>query len=154
MVHPPQYATFSMHSSVRPSVRHTPYLRNRTSSNRKFWYTCVKWWYLQEFFFSFFFEVFFGGGAVSPLTPQYATFSIHSSFHPSVRHTPCLRNRTSSNCKFWYTCVKWWYLQEFFFLFFFWSFFFFWAVRGVKGQKIAQNQKKNTFVMHHMSGTV
>ena len=32
--------------------------------------------------------------------------------------TPYLRNCTSHDCGFWYTCVKWWYLQQFFFFFF------------------------------------
>ena len=36
----------SLFPSVRPSVHCTPYLRNRTSSNHKFWYTHVKWWHL------------------------------------------------------------------------------------------------------------
>ena len=26
--------------------------------------------------------------------------------------TPYLRNCTSCDCRFWYTCVKWWYLQQ------------------------------------------
>ena len=38
------------HPSVHLSVPCTPYLRNRTSSNHNFWYTCVKWWYLGVFF--------------------------------------------------------------------------------------------------------
>ena len=40
---------------VCPSTCHVPYLRNQTSSNHNFWYTCVKWWYLPAFFH--FFEV-------------------------------------------------------------------------------------------------
>ena len=28
--------------------------------------------------------------------------------------TSYLRNCTSYDCGFWYTCVKWWYLQQFF----------------------------------------
>ena len=28
-------------------IRHTPYLRNRTSSDHNFWHTYLKWWYLQ-----------------------------------------------------------------------------------------------------------
>ena len=34
-------------------IHHTPYLRNRTSYDHNFWYTYVKWWYLQAYF-SFF----------------------------------------------------------------------------------------------------
>ena len=29
-------------------------------------------------------------------------------FHPSICRAPFLRNCTSSNHNFWYTCVKWW----------------------------------------------
>ena len=29
------------------------YLRNSIAYNHEFWYSCVKWWYLQGFFFSF-----------------------------------------------------------------------------------------------------
>ena len=43
--HPPLYVTFS----IRLSIRCTAYLRNHTSSNHNFWYTYVKWWYLQMF---------------------------------------------------------------------------------------------------------
>ena len=56
-----------------------------------------------------------------------------------IRHAPYLRNRTSSEYNLWYTHVKCWYLQVFFFIFF--KILVFWAVRGVKWQKIAQNEK-------------
>ena len=36
-----------VHLSACPSISHTPYLRNYTSSDHNFWCTCVKWWYLQ-----------------------------------------------------------------------------------------------------------
>ena len=37
----------------------------------------------------------------------------------------------------------------------FFEIFIFWAVMGVKGQKIAQNEKKTIIsVTHHISGTV
>ena len=32
---------------------HVPYLRNR-AYDHDFWYTCVKWWYLQQIYFHFF----------------------------------------------------------------------------------------------------
>ena len=38
----------------------TLYLRNFTSYDCSFWYTCVKWWYLQQFF-SFFQKFGFSG---------------------------------------------------------------------------------------------
>ena len=46
--------------------------------------------------------------------------------------TLCLRNCTSYDCDFWYTCVKW-YLQQFFWFFKILIFGFF---MGVKGQKM------------------
>ena len=71
--------------------------------------------------------------------------SVHPSIHPfvhsslSIRHASHLRNSTSSNYNFWYTCVKWWYppQKNFFFLI-----LIFWAVWGLKEQKVAQNEKK------------
>ena len=61
-------------------------------------------------------------------------------YKPSVCTFVCcilyLRNRTSSD--HWFTCVKWWYLQTFSSSFFNFDFR---AFRGVKGQKIAQNEK-------------
>ena len=43
-----------LYMSLLPSVRRAPYLRNHTLSDHSFWYTCVKWWYLQVFLFLFF----------------------------------------------------------------------------------------------------
>ena len=67
--------------------------------------------------------------------------SIRLSTHPTIglfiRCAPYFRNRTSSDHKFWYTCVKWWYLLEFFSV----LSLIFWVVRGVKGQKMAENDK-------------
>ena len=39
-------------------AQHTPYLRNSIAYDHDFWYTCVKWWYLQVFF-SFFWHFHF-----------------------------------------------------------------------------------------------
>ena len=73
--------------------------------------------------------------------------SVCPSVHLSIYHAPYLRNRTSSDHNFWYSSVKWWYLQAFFSIF---LFFLFWAVSGgrkggggggLKGQKIAENEK-------------
>ena len=41
------FVCLSIHPSFHPSIYQTPYLRNR---NHNFWYTCVKWPYLQKFF--------------------------------------------------------------------------------------------------------
>ena len=61
-----------------------------------------------------------------------------------VRHTPYLRNYTSYGCDFWYTCEKWCYLQQ---IFTFFRILIFGVVRGVKGQKTVQNDKK--FYLSH-----
>ena len=86
-------------------------------------------------FFSLFFN--FSTNIYMSLFPSVRR-SFHLSVCLSVCHAPYLRNCTSSSHIFCYTCVKW-YLQDFF------SFFktlIFWVVRGVKGQKVAQNDKK------------
>ena len=106
----------SVHPSVRPSIHCAAYLRNRTSSDHNFQYTYVKWWCLKDFF------------------PFFQNFGFLGWFF-----APYLRNRTSSDHNFWYTYVKWWYLQVVFWYFF--LIFIFWAVRGVKGQKRALNEK-------------
>ena len=93
----------SICSSVCPSVYHVPYLRNPTSSNHNFWYTCVKW-YLQEFF-SFFEILIFR--AVRGVKGQEIAQNEKISY---IRHVPYLRNSKAYNHDFWYTCVKWWYL--------------------------------------------
>ena len=73
-----------------------------------------------------------------------------------ICHMPYLKNSIAYNHDFWYTCVKWRYLQSCCCCFFFMSFIFiFWAVRGVKRQKIAQNEKVTvTSVTCHIPGTV
>ena len=51
-----------------------------------------------------------------------------------------LRNSIAYGHDFWNTCVKWWCLMVLFSFFFF--ILVFWSVKEVKGQKIAQNDKK------------
>ena len=72
-----------------------------------------------------------------------------------ICHMPYLKNSIAYNHDFWYTCVKWRYLQSCCFFFFMSFIFIFWAVRGVKRQKIAQNEKVTvTSVTCHIPGTV
>ena len=52
-----------------------------------------------------------------------------------------LGNSVAYDHGFWDTCVKWWYLEEFFKIFF--KSLIFWVVSGVKGQKMAQNDKNS-----------
>ena len=116
-------------------ICHGAYLRNSKVYDHDFWYTFVKWWYVQDFFH--FFEIFIfwvvsreGGGEKGKKLPNMKNIYI--------RHTPYFRNSIAYDHDFWYTCLKWWYLQVFLALF---EIFIFLAVRGGKGQKIAQNEK-------------
>ena len=71
-------------------------------------------------------------------TPLSVHPSVRPSVCPSIHCAPYLRNRTLSNHKLWYTCVN----DDISTLFFkFFEILIFWAVRGVKGEKIAQNEK-------------
>ena len=88
-----------------------------------------------------------------------APTSICHFFRPSACRASYLRNRTSPNHNFWYTCVKWWYLQAFLFIFLkFWLFGLLKGQKGLKkGCKRAKNSPKwkiiNTFVTRLISGT-
>ena len=55
-----------------------------------------------------------------------------------ICYVPYLRNSIAYDHDFCYTCVKWEYLQAFFFFF---LIFIFLAVRGVRRQKMAQDEK-------------
>ena len=103
----------SIGPSVCPSVRCTPYTRNRTLSDHNFWHTYVKWWYIQVFF-SFFFLIFIFQ-AVKGLKGQKMTKMKNNNY---ICHALCLRNSLAYDHDFWCTCVKWWYLQVFFSFFF------------------------------------
>ena len=61
-----------------------------------------------------------------------------------VCHTPYLRKHTSYDYDFCYTSVKWWHLQM---VCSFFQILIFCVVRGVKSQKMAQNEKK--FCLSH-----
>ena len=68
----------------------------------------------------------------------------------SVCCIPYLRNHTSYDCHLCYTSVKWRYLQSFFYFF---KVLIFQVVSGVKGQKVAQNDKKfclSWLTSHHI----
>ena len=103
-----------------------PYLRNSIAYDHGFWYTCAN---NLQVFFSFFWNFHFSG-----------CYRPKIKNNNSIHHMPYLRNSIAYDHDSWYTCIKW-YLQVFFFSVFF-SVFIFQAVRGVKGQKIAQNDKK------------
>ena len=64
--------------------------------------------------------------------------SLFLPVHPSICCAPYLRKHTSCDHNFWYTCVKWWNIQVFFH---FYKILIFRVISGVKGNKIAQNEK-------------
>ena len=86
----------------------TPCLSKHTSYNCVFCCTSLKWWHLQMLFIfsKFCFSGLLGG------------WRVKGKKWPKMRKkfclTPYLRNSTSYDCGFWYTCVKWWYLQQLF----------------------------------------
>ena len=101
---------------------------------------CVKWWYIQAFFFFFFF-FFFIFWFLTKNNRKWK-LAITSSCSISWEQYSILLWFLLHLCKmmnFWYTCEKWWYLHIFFSCF---QNFYFLVVSGVKGQKMAQNDKK------------
>ena len=89
---------------------------------------------------TYFNTVFFLGGAPASICHFFVCPSICLFVRPSICRALYFRNRASCDHYFWYTCVKWWHIQAFF-SFFFFLILIFWVVKGVKGQKIAQNKK-------------
>ena len=108
----------------------TPYLRNCTSDDCGFWYTCVKWWYLQHFVFSFFifyfiyFFIFSKFWFFGFLGGRVKGQKIDPWLPISVCHTLDVKNCRSYHEEFWYTSIKndiWrcFSLILFFFIFFY-----------------------------------
>ena len=93
------------------------------------------------------------GPSIRPSVRPSIHLSVCLSVHPSIRllHTISQELQYSTDCDFWYTCVKWWYLKAFFHFF---QIYF----SGCYGGKRAKNSPKwkitITSVTHHMSGTV
>ena len=65
-----------------------------------------------------------------------------------ICHMRYLKNSVAYNYEFWENCVKWWYIQVFYLFF---EIFIFQAVRWVKGQKTAQNEKYELHVSRIIS---
>ena len=82
---------------TKNSVCYAPYLRNHTSCDCHFWCKCVKLWYLQIFFsiLKFWF---------SRLPGCWKCKKWPKMTKNSACLTPNLRNHTSYDCGFWYTC--------------------------------------------------
>ena len=67
-----------------------------------------------------------------------------------ICHAPYFRNSIAYDHDFWYTCVKWYHIISYCIIryhisrcfFHFFKILIFWIVNGIKGQKMAQNDKK------------
>ena len=92
--------------SAHPSA---PYLRNRTLCDHNFFYTCVKWWYLQGLFHFYEILIFWavsggGGGGGGKKQPKMKNINY-------IRRTQYLRNNIAYDHHIWQTCLKWWYIH-------------------------------------------
>ena len=124
------YLYISLFPSVRPSVCRAAYLMNRTSSDHNFWYTYVKWWYLQavSFIFSkfYFFELLGGkrakSGPIWEITVTSVTHHISGPVHYLIIICGTLISNHDISGRFFHV-------------------FFILIFGAVKGQKTAQNEK-------------
>ena len=126
MRHPPLFVTFSIHSSICPSIHCALCLRNCTSSDHNFWYKYVKWWYQSGVFFIFLNFDFLGKNDKKRPIMTKNSVALHISgiiHHMIVIYVKLVWNDISS-------------------CFFIFSKFWFSGGRGVKGQKMTQNEKK------------
>ena len=121
---------------------HGPYLRNIIAYDHDFWYTCVKWWYLQDFFS--FFEIFISWDVRWVKGQKIAQNKNCICHDPRWQKNPAcctshLKSHISYDCHLRYTCVKWWYLQGFFFIFK--KILILWVARGWKAKKWSKMRK-------------
>ena len=120
------------------------FFRNHISYDCHLWYTgkiMVKWWYLKGYFFIF--SKFWFFGLLRGSSVKWVRVSVKwylqliffifakiwffelggskgkkwSKMTKKSCLTLYLRNCTTYDCGFWYTCVKWWYIQLFFHFF-------------------------------------
>ena len=122
---------------TKSSVCCTLYFRNHILYDLHLWGTCFYKMIISPGIFFFFFLHNFdfriirgkiGGQGVNGKKWPKMTKKF-------VSLTPYLRNRTSYDCDFWYTCVKWWYLQQMFsFLVFIFSKFWFLGFSDVNNE--------------------
>ena len=98
-----------------------------------FWYTGVKWSYL-NLFFLIFSNHWFSRSLVGYKGKKWSKMT-----RSSVCCTQYFRNSTWYDCHMWYTSLKW--CLQFFFVFHFFKILIFFVVSGVKGQIMVQNYK-------------
>ena len=117
-------------------ICHATYLRNNIVYDHGFWYTCVKWWYVQGFFYIFIFW------AVMQVKGQKIAQNEKWQLYLSC-------NLPQEQCSLWswllvHLCKMIICPSGLFYI------FIFWAVMGVKGQEMAQNAKKKC-LLHFIS---
>ena len=126
-------------------IRHTPYLRNIIVYDHDFWYTSLKWWYLQKLFSFFWIFRFSGcwGGKMAKNSPKWKVRITSVTHHISytVKHMMMI---CVNMCKmmispgasfiFWYIC--------------------FLGSYGGKRAKKSPKWKISTSVRRYMLGTV
>ena len=115
-------------------IPHVPYLRNSIAYNQDFWYSCVKWWYLQEFVFFFYIYIFIFW-AVRGVKGQ-KKFQDNKNILSVALH---FSGTISYDCHLCCTYVKWKNLQE---LFHFLKILILWVVRGGGSPPRAKNSPK------------
>ena len=81
--------------------------RSSIAYDHEFWYTCVKWWYLELFFNFFYIFIFLAVGGVKGQ-------KIAQKNNNYIHHAPYLRNSIAYDHALWYISVKGWYLQVLF----------------------------------------
>ena len=119
-----------MSKMTKSFVCHFPYLRNHTLYDCHFWYTFVKWYYLQGF--SHFLKILILWIVSGVKGKKWKKKKKKKSVCPA----PYLRNHTSYDSHLWYTFVKRLYLQVFF------SFFQKFDFLGRQGDQRAKNGPK------------
>ena len=115
------------------SIHHAPYLRNSIAYDHVFWYTCVKWWYLQIFFQFFKILTFWVVSGVKGQKMAQIEKNIYLSC--SISQIPYII-RFSFMVHMYKMIIS---LGSFFIFSKFW---FFGLSGGKKGQKIVQNYQK------------
>ena len=111
-------------------ILYMPYLRNSIAYDHDFWYTCVKWWYLQVLFFIYFFYIFIFWTVKGQKMAQDDKKILQlMSQEPYIIWLSFMVHL----CKLMISLG---------FFFFFFKILVLWVVWKVKGQKIAENNKK------------
>ena len=113
---------------LKISVCCTLYFRNHISYDLHLWYTCMYKMIISPgiFFISIkilISKIIRGEVKGQKINPKWQIFFVCLA--------PYFRNRTWSDCDFWWACVKWWCLQQ---IFSFFKILIIGVFRGIKGK--------------------